>query len=92
MQAKRLSYYPFDAVSFHGPSDLPVYTDPDPALSQLVWVKNQGKTFAMQSPALFVHLFKLRPLTQQMVLLESEHLVTIRQKAVCVPWFGGRLR
>lgn len=92
MQAKRLSYYPFDAISLHGPSDLPVYTDPNSTVSQHVWVKNQGKSFAMQSPALFVNLFKLRPFTQQMLLLESEHLVTIRQKAVCVPWPGGRLK
>ena len=63
MQAKRLSYYPFDAISLHGPFDLPVYTDPNSALSQRVWVKNQRKSFAMQSPALFVHLFKLRSLT-----------------------------
>jgi hypothetical protein len=92
MQAKRLSDYPFDSISLHGPFYLPVYADPDSAVLKFVVVKNQGESFAMQTSALFVHLFKLPALTQQMTLPEFEHLVTIRQKAVCVPWLGGRLR
>jgi|GEM_PF-1784816 len=91
MQAKRLSYYPFDSIPFHGTSDLPVHTDPNPAISELVPVKNQGEPFAMQSSALFVYLFKLPPFTQQVTLRESEHLVTIRQRAVFVLWRGGHL-
>ena len=92
MQAKRLSDYPFDSISLHGPFDLPVHTDPNPALAEVVVVYDQGEVFAMQSFALFVHLFKLPPLAQQMILLESEHLVTIRQTAVSVLWRGGRLK
>jgi hypothetical protein len=92
MQAKRLSYYPFDSISLHGPFDLPVHTDPNPALTEVIVKYDQGKAFAVQSPALFVHLFKLPPLAQQMIFPESEHLVTIRQTAVSVPWRGGRLK
>jgi hypothetical protein len=92
MQAKRLSYYPFDSISLHGPFDLPVHTDPDPALAEVVLEYDQGKTFAVQALALFVHLFKLPPLAQQMMFPESEHLATIRQTAVSVPWRGGRLK
>lgn len=92
MQAKRLSDYPFDSISLHGPFNLPVHTDPDSAVFELVWVKDQAESFAMQSLTLFVHLLKLPPLTQQMILLEFEHLVTIRQKVVYVPWPGGRLK
>lgn len=92
MQAKRLSYHPFDSISLHGPFDLPVHTDPNPALSEVVLEYDQGKAFAVQSLTLFVHLLKLPPLTQQMIFPESEHLVTIRQTAVSVPWRGGRLK
>ena len=92
MQAKRLSYYPFDSISLHGPFDLPVYTDPNPVLFEVVEVYDQGKTFAMQSLALFVHLLKLPPLPQQVILPESEHLVTIRQTAAYVLWHDGRLK
>ena len=65
MQAKRLSYYPFDSISLHGPFDLPVHTDPNPALAEVVVEYDQGKAFAVQTFALFVHLFKLPPLAQQ---------------------------
>jgi hypothetical protein len=92
MQAKRLSYYPFDSISLHGPFDLPVHTDPNPALAEVVVEYDQREAFAVQSLALFVHLFKLPPLAQQMIFPESEHLVTIRQTAVSVPWRGGRLK
>ena len=92
MQAKRLSDYPFDSISFHGPFDLPVYTDPNPVLSEIVVAYDQGKSFAMQSLTLFVYLFELPSFAQQMILLEFEHLVTIRQTAVSVPWRGGRLK
>jgi hypothetical protein len=44
----------------------------------------------MPASALFVHLFKLPPVPQQMALPEFEHLVTIRLTAACVPWRGGR--
>jgi hypothetical protein len=92
MQAKRLSDYPFDSISLHGPFDLPVYTDPNPALSEIVVAYDQGKSFAMQSFALFVYLFELPSFAQQMILLEFEHLVTIRLIVVSVPWRGGRLK
>ena len=55
MQAKRLSYYPFDSISLHGPFDLSMHADPNPALSEVVSVYDQGEVFAMQSFALFVH-------------------------------------
>lgn len=92
MQAKRLPDYPFDSISLHSPFNLPVYADPDSAVFTCVVVKNQGEAFAMQACALFVHLFKLPALTQQMTLPEFEHLVTIRLRAVCVLWLGGRLK
>lgn len=92
MQAKRLSYYPFDSISLHGPFDLPVHTDPNPAPVEVVLEYDQGKAFAVQSLALFVHQFKLPPLAQQMIFPEFEHLSTIRQTAVSVPWRGGRLK
>ena len=92
MQAKRLSDYPFDSISLHGPFDLSVHADPNPALSEVVLAKNQGKAFAMPSLALFVHLLKLPPLPQQVILPESEHLVTIRQTAVFFLGRGGRLK
>jgi hypothetical protein len=90
MQAKRLSYYPFDPVSFHGPSDLPVYTDPNPVTVKVVWVNNQGKTFAANSPALFVNPLKLPSLTQKMIFWELKHLVTIRLITASGPWRDGR--
>ena len=92
MQAKRLSCYPFNSISLHGPFDLSVHTDPNPALFEVVLAYDQGEAFAMYSFALFVHLFKLPPLAQQMILLESEHLVTIRQTAVFFLGRGGRLK
>jgi hypothetical protein len=92
MQAKRLSDYPFYSISLHGPFNLPVHTDPDSAISELVLVTDQGQSLSMQALAPFVHLFKLPSLTQQMNLLEFEHLVTIRQRVVYVPWLGGRLK
>lgn len=92
MQAKRFSDYPFDSISLHGPFNLPVYADPDSAVFKCVVEKNQGESFAMQTLALFIHLFKLPTLAQQMILLEFEHHVTIRQTVACVPWLGGRLK
>ena len=61
MQPKRLSNYPFNSISLHGPSDLPVHTDPKPAVSEVVGAENQDKTSSMPASALFVHLFKLPP-------------------------------
>jgi len=61
MQPKGLSYYPFDSISLHGPSDLPVHTDPKSAESEVVGAENQDKTSSMPASALFVHLFKLPP-------------------------------
>jgi len=92
MQAKRLSDDPFDAISLHGPSDLPVHTDSNPVVFEVVSLENQGKSLTMQALPPFIYLLKLPSFTQQMHLWEFEHLVTIRRTAVFVPWRGGRLK
>ena len=40
MQPKRLSYYSFDSISLHGPSDLPVHTNSKSAESEVVGAEN----------------------------------------------------
>jgi len=42
MQAKRLSDDPFDAISLHGPSDLPVHTDSNPVVFEVVSLEKSG--------------------------------------------------
>lgn len=92
MKAKRFSDYPFNSVSFHGPFDLSVYTDPNPAFTEVIRICNQGKAFAMQPFTLFVYLIKLPSFAQQMILPESEHLVTVRQTAASGPWRDAHLK
>ena len=55
-------------------------------------MENQSKSLSMQALTLFIYLLKLPSFTQQMNLWEFEHLVTIRQTVVFVPWRGGRLK
>jgi len=92
MQTKRLSDYPFNAISLHGSFNLPVHADPNSAMVKLVVVKNQSKSFSVQPLTLFVDLLKLPAFTQQMILSEFAHLVTIRQIISCVLWFGEHLK
>lgn len=88
VQAKGFPDNPFDPVSFHGSSDLSMHADPDSAVFEVVGVNNQGKSFAVQAPSLFIHQLKLPSLSQQMMLAEFEHLAGIRLTAACVPGRG----
>lgn len=92
MQTKRLPDYPFKAISLHGSFNLPVHADPNSAMVKLVLVKNQSKSFTVPPLTLFVYLFKLPAFTQQVILSEFEHLVTIRQIISCVLWSGEHLK
>jgi hypothetical protein len=68
-----------------------VHTDSKSAESEVIGAENQDKTRARPTLTLFVDLFKLQPVPQQMRLLELEHHVTIRPKAAYVPWRGVHL-
>lgn len=47
LQAERLTNYPFDAISPDSTPYLPVDTDPDPAIPQVIYTTNESETFAV---------------------------------------------
>jgi len=64
LQAERFSNYPFDAISPDSTPNFAVYTDPDPAVPQVVWPADNGKPPAMQTLALVIYPIKLPTLAQ----------------------------
>lgn len=90
MQPKGLPDDPFHSISLHSPSDMPVHTDPKPAVSEIVGKKKQDKPLTVPAAALFVDLIELPCIPQQMALPESGHLTAIKRTAACGPWRGGR--
>lgn len=64
-EPERLTYNPFNSVSFHRPTNLPMHTYSNPALICRVRLTDQRKSLAMQTDTPAVDLVKLPPLSEQ---------------------------
>lgn len=64
-KSERLPNNPFDAISLHRATNLPVNTNPEPAFTCRIRQADQCKTFAMQTLSHAVNFFKLPSFPQQ---------------------------
>ncbi len=70
-QPERLPDNSFETVSLHRPMNLPMHTDPQPAVTGRIRKTDQGVTFPVQTFTLAVNFVKLPGFTQQGALQKS---------------------